>query len=151
MIKALFVAVAAVGMVALPASAQTTALASLNTTVPDASGVVSQCQLVANSNDDTSASGLCIGATQGYLDGISGFDTTTRDENIAELAADLALLVQDGVCNSADDEVARSIRLLSTQSTDSDQIARLIELSDTVAACAEGGTAALGADSASPA
>jgi hypothetical protein len=125
--------------------------------VTDIPGVVKNCELVAGAVDDTSFKGICIGATQKYLDGLVGQDPAAIDQNITDLVLALAPLAQnDEACNALDDEVAQAIRLASTRASTPDQVARLVEIADTIAACDAGTTAAIGdlppgGDPASPA
>ena len=144
MFRILILAVAAF---ALPAAAlaQNTAALGPSASVSDIPGVVRNCQLVAGAETDEALRGICIGATQSYLDTLIGLDATTIDQDVTDLVVALVPLAQqDEACNALDDEVAQAIRLASARVSDPEQMARLIEIADTVAACEPGSTAALG-------
>lgn len=112
---------------------------------PDIPAVVTQCQLVAaGDDDDNSNSGLCLNATQSFLDGLAGGAPDAVDQQIAELVVALVPLVSDdNQCNAADDEVARAVTLASTYSSSPEQAQQLVDIADTVAACDGGATAAV--------
>ena len=109
-----------------------------------ASDVVTQCQLVA-ADDNDEVSGACLSSTQTFLDGLQGEPTET-DAQIVDLVVELVPLVQDDVCNSADEEIAQAVRLASERVTDPEQAARLVDIADTVASCEQTETAAIVAD-----
>jgi hypothetical protein len=143
MLKVIMLAVAALTLPTV-GLAQDTASLGPSASVNDIPGVVRDCQLVAGSEDDSSLQGVCIGATQSYLDSLDGQDVATVDQNITDLVVALVPLAQeDEACNALDDEVAQAIRLASARVSDAEQIARLVEIADTVAACDLGSTAAI--------
>jgi hypothetical protein len=139
-----FVIALAVAAAAAPAFAQSTAVVDPAAPVPGISvqQVVAQCELVA-ADSGTSASGQCVGSTQTFLDGLAAAEPAVRDQNITDLVVAIAPLVQDDVCNAADEEVAQAIRLASTKASDPEQVKRLIEIADTVEACTSSATAAI--------
>lgn len=146
---------AAIALAALPAFAQDTANVEAPGSVAalDVPYVVGQCELVAGQSEDSNSyDGACISATQAFLDGLVG-DPADVDASITNLVVAIAPLVQDETCNNADEEIAQAIRLASTRASDPEQVTRLIEIADTVAACVETDTAAIEAepdDSVSP-
>ncbi len=144
MLRILMLAVTALSIPAA-AMAQDTAALGQTGSVSDIPGVVKNCELVAGAEADDSLRGICIGATQSYLDSLAGLDAVVVDQNVTDLVVALVPLAQDDeACNALDDEVAQAIRMASARVSDPEQVARLIEIADTVAACEPGGTAALG-------
>ena len=126
---------------ATPALAQDTAAVDPDVTtgalgVPE---VTAQCQLVA---DDTS-SGVCLSSTQAFLDGLTG-DPAANDQAIGDLVAAIVPLIQDDVCNAADEEIAQAVRLAAARATDAEQIAELNSIADEVEACEIEETADIG-------
>lgn len=119
--------------------------------LPSVTDVVGQCEIVAaDAGGAASASGLCLTATESFLAALEGRDPAVIDQSLTDLVVAIAPLVQDDVCNEADEEVAQAIRLASTMASTPEQIAQLADIADTVAAC-EGTTAAVEAPEGDPA
>ena len=139
--RALFVFVALAGL-STGAGAQQTALTAI-------APVVDQCRIVADNQErgDTSTDGLCVGKTQSFLTTLAASKPSSAvlDQTVADLVVQLATLAsEDKTCNKFDTEIAAAIKLASTYSTDPDQQAQLIEISQTVGSCTNFSTAALG-------
>jgi len=143
-----FVLAFALAAAAAPAFAQATAVVDPTATTPAAvlsmQQVVTQCELVAaDSGGDASPSGQCLSSTQTFLDGLAGAEPAVVDQNITDLVVAIAPLVQDDICNAADEEIAQAIRLASTKASDPEQVSRLVAIAETVEACAASETAAI--------
>lgn len=135
-----FLAMVALAVVATPAFAALDM--SSATTIP---GVVDVCRVVASTEtpDGNVNRGECINATEIFLESIKA-DQSTQDQQIADLIVLLVPLTQEDLeCDGLDDEVARAILLASTYSSTEEQKLQLVQLSDTVAACVDTGTAAI--------
>jgi hypothetical protein len=126
-----------VAMVALsqPILAQDEASVDPSGAIPTIDGPVRQCEIVASEDGQGPNAGTCIAATQQLLDALDGVEPAASDQTIADFVVAIVPLVQDDVCDEADDEVARAIRLAAAESSSPDQVGRLLEIADTVAAC----------------
>ena len=142
--------VAVVGWASL-AWAQGVALTDPSVSVTDLQSVVSNCELVASTADESGQSphaGLCFNSGTAYLEALSvvqpALDDEEFDQRIADLVTQLAPLVQlNEACDAVDDEVARTIRAASAYSHSDEQRARLEEIAATIASCDIGETAAI--------
>lgn len=123
--------------------------------VTDIAGVVQDCSVVAQTEGTGGAGGICISATQAFLDTLTGGEPAAVDQSITDLVLALAPLAQDdGTCNAMDNEVAQAIRLASARASTPEQVARLVEIAATIEEdCGAGATAdiAPAGDPASPA
>ncbi len=135
--RKLQIAAAALAAIAFcqPVMAQEQASVDPSGVVPAIEGPVGQCELVASENGEGPNSGACISATQGLLGALEGLDPATSDQTITDFVVAIVPLVQNDVCDQADDEIAEAIRLAAAQSSSPDQVGRLLEIADTIAAC----------------
>ncbi len=141
-----FIFAFAIAAAAVPALAQETAVVDPSAATPALSvqQVVTQCELVAaDSGGGTSVSGVCLSSTQTFLDGLAGAEPAVLDQNITDLVVAIAPLVEDDICNAADEEIAQAVRLASTKASDPEQVGRLVAIAETVEACTNAATAAI--------
>lgn len=118
----------------------TVGFAAVDPNAPIPSAVVDECTAADAGQEVT---GLCVGATKDFITalqakGVTGSDLDTQ---IIDLTTQLATLAAgDKACNDTDGEIAQAIALASGYISDPAQKQALVELSDTVAACAGGET-----------
>jgi len=119
--------------------------ASLSPVIPATSAVYDPCKAVSDNPEIADVQdGICVNAARGYLASLQGTDPGEADQALADaVAAIAALAMADTECNVFDDEIAAAIRILSTRSSSTDQMAPMEEIAKTIEDCALGATAAI--------
>lgn len=119
----------------LPAAAQDQASVDASGVIPSIDPSVRQCEIVAAENGEGPIAGACIAATKQLMDALQAVDDATSDQTITDFVVAIVPLIQDEVCDAADDEIARAIRLAAAEASSAEQTARLVEIADTIEAC----------------
>jgi hypothetical protein len=135
------------GLAAVSLAAMIGTSGSLAQSAPtDIPGVISVCAPVISEqyDGDKDRWGTCVAAVQSFLDAI-GTPSATTDATVADLVVALTELYEDDLlnCRLVETELPQAILLAAERVTDEEQEAQIIEISATIADCAQFATAAI--------